>query len=77
MRSATPSARTYVALDGAPALLVPGYNLFGLAVSSVTASAYARSVGRMLIGASYWASGFWSTKSTRRRWDGLEVVVQG
>jgi uncharacterized protein (DUF697 family) len=30
-------------------LLVPGYNLFGLAVSSVTASAYARAVGRMLI----------------------------
>jgi uncharacterized protein (DUF697 family)/CRP-like cAMP-binding protein len=28
---------------------VPGYNLVGLAVSSVTASAYARSVGRMLI----------------------------
>jgi CRP-like cAMP-binding protein len=28
---------------------VPGYNLFGLAVSSVTASAYARKVGRMLI----------------------------
>jgi CRP-like cAMP-binding protein/uncharacterized protein (DUF697 family) len=28
---------------------VPGYNLAGLAVSSVTASAYARSVGQMLI----------------------------
>jgi uncharacterized protein (DUF697 family) len=28
---------------------VPGYNLFGLAVTSVTASAYARSIGRMLI----------------------------
>ena len=28
---------------------VPGYNLVGLAVSSVTASAYARSVGRILI----------------------------
>ncbi len=31
------------------ALFVPGYNLIGLAVSSVTASAYARRVGRMLI----------------------------
>jgi hypothetical protein len=28
---------------------VPGYNLIGLAVSSVTASAYARSIGQMLI----------------------------
>ena len=28
---------------------VPGYNLIGLAVSSVAASAYSRSVGRMLI----------------------------
>ncbi len=28
---------------------VPGFNLFGLAVSSVTASAYARRIGRMLI----------------------------
>ena len=33
----------------AVASIVPGYNLVGLAVSSVTASAYARSVGRMLI----------------------------
>jgi uncharacterized protein (DUF697 family) len=31
------------------ASFVPGYNLVGLAVSSVTASAYARSVGSMLI----------------------------
>jgi len=31
------------------ALFVPGYNLIGLAVSSVTASAYARRVGWMLI----------------------------
>jgi uncharacterized protein (DUF697 family)/CRP-like cAMP-binding protein len=31
------------------AAFVPGYNLVGLAVSSVTASAYARAVGRMLI----------------------------
>jgi uncharacterized protein (DUF697 family) len=31
------------------ASLVPGYNLIGLAVSSIAASAYARSVGRMLI----------------------------
>jgi len=31
------------------ASFVPGYNLAGLAVSSVTASAYARNVGRMLI----------------------------
>lgn len=29
--------------------VVPGYNLIGLAVSSVTASAYARSIGRMLV----------------------------
>lgn len=28
---------------------IPGYNLIGLAVSSVTASAYARSIGRMII----------------------------
>jgi len=28
---------------------IPGYNLVGLAVSSVTASALARSIGRMLI----------------------------
>ncbi|MEA2981176.1 MAG: hypothetical protein QOF09_2999 [Alphaproteobacteria bacterium] len=28
---------------------VPGYNLFGLAVSSVTAAAYARKIGRILI----------------------------
>jgi CRP-like cAMP-binding protein/uncharacterized protein (DUF697 family) len=33
----------------AVASFVPGYNLIGLGVSSVTASAYARSVGRMLI----------------------------
>jgi CRP-like cAMP-binding protein/uncharacterized protein (DUF697 family) len=33
----------------AVAAFVPGYNLVGLGVSSVTASAYARSVGRMLI----------------------------
>ena len=33
----------------AVASFVPGYNLVGLGVSSVTASAYARSVGRMLI----------------------------
>ena len=33
----------------ATASFVPGYNLVGLAVSSVTASAYAHSVGRMLI----------------------------
>jgi len=31
------------------ASFVPGYNLIGLAVSSVTASTYARAVGRMLI----------------------------
>ena len=31
------------------ATFVPGYNLIGIAVSSVAASAYARSVGRMLI----------------------------
>ena len=31
------------------AAFVPGYNLVRLAVSSVTASAYARSVGRILI----------------------------
>jgi hypothetical protein len=29
--------------------LVPGFNLFGLAVSSFTAAAYARRIGRMLI----------------------------
>jgi uncharacterized protein (DUF697 family) len=43
------SARLATIATSTAASLVPGYNLIGLAVSSVTASAYTRTVGRMLI----------------------------
>lgn len=62
------------------AVFVPGYNLIGLAVSSVTASVLARRIGNMLI--EYFETGvalkevqMVSTKPSRRWWSSLRTAA--